>query len=30
MQTLRDTWLIFLRYLRQSLRNPIWVLVVSI
>jgi ABC-2 type transport system permease protein len=27
MQTLRDTWLIFLRYLRQSLRNPIWVLV---
>jgi ABC-2 type transport system permease protein len=27
MQTLRDTWLIFRRYLRQSLRNPIWVLV---
>ncbi|HMF12282.1 MAG TPA: ABC transporter permease [Gemmataceae bacterium] len=27
MQTLRDTWLVFLRYLRQSLRNPIWVLV---
>jgi ABC-2 type transport system permease protein len=27
MQTLRDTWLIFLRYARQSLRNPIWVLV---
>jgi ABC-2 type transport system permease protein len=27
MQTLRDTWLIFLRYLRQSLRNPIWVVV---
>jgi ABC-2 type transport system permease protein len=27
MQTLRDTWLIFLRYLRQSLRKPIWVLV---
>ncbi len=27
MQTLRDTWLIFGRYLRQSLRNPIWVLV---
>ena len=27
MQTLRDTWLIFGRYLRQSLRNPLWVLV---
>jgi ABC-2 type transport system permease protein len=27
MQTLRDSWLIFGRYLRQSLRNPIWVLV---
>jgi ABC-2 type transport system permease protein len=27
MQTLRDTWLIFLRYVRQSLRNPIWVFV---
>lgn len=27
METLRDTRLIFLRYLRQSLRNPIWVLV---
>src|ERR1700722_14959652 len=27
MQTLRDTWLIFGRYLRQSLRNPIWVIV---
>jgi ABC-2 type transport system permease protein len=26
MQTLRDTWLIFGRYSRQSLRNPIWVL----
>src|SRR5262245_49966689 len=27
MQTLRDTWLIFGRYVRQSLRNPMWVLV---
>lgn len=27
MQTLRDTWLIFGRYLRQSLRNPMWVVV---
>jgi ABC-2 type transport system permease protein len=27
MQTLRDTWLIFGRYMRQSLRNPLWVLV---
>lgn len=27
MEMLQDTWLIFLRYLRQSLRNPIWVLV---
>jgi ABC-2 type transport system permease protein len=27
MQTLRDTWLIFMRYLRQSLRNPVWVVV---
>jgi ABC-2 type transport system permease protein len=27
MQTLRDTWLIFGRYLRQSLRNPLWLLV---
>src|SRR5271168_4560324 len=27
MQTLRDTWLVFGRYFRQSLRNPIWVMV---
>jgi ABC-2 type transport system permease protein len=27
METLRDTWLVFGRYLRQSLRNPIWVVV---
>jgi ABC-2 type transport system permease protein len=27
MQTLRDSWLVFGRYLRQSLRNPIWVVV---
>lgn len=27
MQVLRDTWLIFGRYARQSLRNPMWVLV---
>jgi ABC-2 type transport system permease protein len=27
METLRDTWLIFGRYVRQSLRNPMWVVV---
>jgi ABC-2 type transport system permease protein len=27
MQTLRDSWLVFGRYFRQSLRNPIWVMV---
>src|SRR5262249_32277660 len=27
MEILRDTWLIFGRYLRQSLRNPTWVVV---
>jgi ABC-2 type transport system permease protein len=27
MQVLRDTWLVFGRYLRQSLRNPTWVVV---